>query len=517
MHIMAGGDTLASLLEAKAAQIGDRVYLTYVEDGRTCTYGALNARANQVAHLLRSLGASPGKPVSILVPNSPEFLFAYFGAMKAGAVAGTVNPDLKPPEIAFIVGDSDSSIVVTDAAGAEKIEEVRSDLPRLRHIVRIDGDFEAVLGPLPATAPPVALLDTDPCEILYTSGTTGHPKGALITHRNFLSAAASFASALGFDEGLRILCFLPLFHTEAQFVSVINALRVGGTVVLARKFSARRFWSWIADHRVTVVSAVPTVFSIMLDLPRDDARDYSSLRRIVSSAASLPVEVLNAWERRFRVPIVEGYGLTETACYATLNPADRGKPGSVGVPLLCNEVAVIDDPGHFLPPGQPGEIVLRGTNVFPGYWRNEVATAEAFRYGWFHTGDVGYMDDEEYVYIVDRKKDMINRGGQKIYPREVDEVLFAHPHVRNAAAVGVPHPMLGEEVVAFVELRDGTAVPPEDIIAFCRERLADFKVPKEVLFVEAIPKGPSGKNLRRQLREEYLRRQRASEPVAGPS
>jgi len=514
---MLSRDTLPSLLEGKAREQGDRPFVTSLEEGRTYTYAELNARANQAAHLLRSVSASPGKPVSILLPNGMPFLIAYFGAMKAGSIAGTVNPDLKAPEIAYIVGDSESSIVVTDAEGAAKIGEVRGQLPRLQRVVRFDEDLERALNRHPTSTPRVGILPTDPCEILYTSGTTGHPKGALITHANFLAAAECFGSELGFDASLRILCFLPLFHTEAQFVSVINAVRVGGSVVVARKFSSHRFWSWVADERVSVVSAVPTVFSIMLDMPRDESRDYSSLRLMVSSAASLPVEVLRAWQARFRVPIVEGYGLTESACYATLNPKGYGKAGSVGVPLACTQLRVVDDHGHAVPPREAGEIVLRGWNVFPGYWRNPEATRDAFKGGWFHTGDVGYVDEDGYVFIVDRKKDMINRGGQKIYPREVDEVLFAHPHVRNAAAFGAPHPLLGEEVAAFVELRDGTDVPPESIIAFCRERLADYKVPKEVLFIDAIPKGPSGKNLRRKLREEYLRRKGPSGPAAGPS
>ena len=514
---MVGGDTLASLLEAKAREIGDRPYVTNVEDGRTYTYAEINGRANQTAHLLRSLAAVPGKPVSILLPNGPELLFAYFGAMKAGCIAGTVNPDLKPPEIAYILGDSESPIVVTDASGSAKIEDVRAELPRLHRIVRADEDFERQLNRHPTSVPRVGILPTDPCEILYTSGTTGHPKGALITHANFLAAAECFGSELGFDGSLRILCFLPLFHTEAQFVSVINSLRVGGSVILARKFSSHRFWSWIADHRVSVVSAVPTVFSIMLDMPRDESRDYASLRLMISSAASLPVEVLSAWERRFGVPIVEGYGLTESACYATLNPRGRGKPGSVGLPLACSQLRIVSEHGTPVEPGEPGEIVLRGWNIFPGYWKNDPATREAFKGGWFHTGDIGTVGEDGYVVIVDRKKDMINRGGQKIYPREVDEVLFAHPHVRNAAAVGVPHPILGEEIVAFVELRDGTTVSPEDIIAFCRANLADYKVPKEILYVEQIPKGPSGKNLRRKLREDYAALKGTAGSAAGPS
>ncbi len=217
------------------------------------------------------------------------------------------------------------------------------------------------------------------------------------------------------------------------------------------------------------------------------------------------------------MPILEGYGLTESACYSTLNLPERSKAGSVGVPLACNEIRVVDETGRIVRPGDAGEVILRGWNIFPGYWGNEEATREAFKGGWFHTGDIGYVDEDGYLFIVDRKKDMINRGGQKIYPREIDEVLFAHPHVRNASAVGVPHPLLGEEVVAFVERRDGSRVAPEDIVAFCKERLADYKVPKEIHFIDHIPKGPSGKNLRRQLRKEYLTRKEASGPSGGPS
>lgn len=510
---------LGKLLEHRALIDSDKPFLLSIEDGRELSYGSFNSEVNRSANLFADIGVQKGDVVSIMVSNRPEFLFAYYGAMKLGAIAGPVNPDLKSPEIEYILRNSEAKIFIIESSNLHKYRAIESELPELDQVVVVDGDddflhFQKETARMPSSITPQEVESKDIAEIIYTSGTTGHPKGCLLTHGNFLTIARSIVEWHGFDRNLRLLCFLPLFHIEAQVVSLLLSLYCGGSVALARRFSSSRFWHSVAKYKVTVASVVPTIITILLNVERPPGLDFSSFSRVICSAAPLPVNVMQQWEERYKVPIVEGYGLSETTCYATFNPLimNKRKPGSAGLALDCNEIAIMDDGLNILGTNQHGEVVVRGANVFVGYHRNPLATDEAFKGGWFHTGDIGYVDDDGFLFIVDRKKDMINRGGQKIFPREVDEVLYSHPSVKDACALGIPDEKYGEEVVAFIELRDGSSVSQQEIIQFCLESLADYKVPKEILFLHEMPRGPSGKLLRRLLREEYMKIKESGRP-----
>ncbi|HEY9232818.1 MAG TPA: AMP-binding protein, partial [Blastocatellia bacterium] len=347
-----------------------------------------------------------------------------------------------------------------------------------------------------------ALATDDEAVIIYTSGTTGKPKGVLLTHGNLLTNAREIAEWLRLTEDDRSLMIMPLFHVNALMTTGLAALWAGGSVVLAPRFSASRHWQTISRYGVTYFGSVATMLSRLNHTYPEGVPtglDTSRLRFALCGSAPVPVDVLKTYEARFHCPVIEGYGLSESTCRATFNPIDGGRrPGSVGLPI-GNEMNVFDDDDNPLPAFQVGEIVLRGANLLKGYYKNEAATRQAFRSGWFHTGDLGYRDDDGFYYVVDRKSDMIIRGGENIYPREIDEVLYQHPKVKDAATVGVADELYGEEVKSFVVLRDGCQASEAEIITHCRAHLADYKCPKMVAFLDDIPKGPTGKLLKREL------------------
>jgi long-chain acyl-CoA synthetase len=338
--------------------------------------------------------------------------------------------------------------------------------------------------------------------IIYTSGTTGRPKGVLLTHGNLLSNARQIAECLNLTEDDRSLMVMPLFHVNALMTTAMAVLWAGGSIVLAPRFSASRHWETISKYRVTYFGSVATMLS-MLNRTYPDGLpagiDASRFRFALCGSAPVPEEVLNAFEAAFHCPVIEGYGLSESTCRATFNPIDgRRRPGSVGLPI-GNEMRICDDSGCDIGNRQVGEIALRGPNVMKGYYKDEDATREAFRGGWFHTGDLGYRDEDGFYYVVDRKSDMIIRGGENIYPREIDEVLYKHPKVMDAATIGVSDELYGEEVKSFVVLREGELATEGELLEFCKARLADFKCPKSIKFLDDIPKGPTGKLLKREL------------------
>jgi long-chain acyl-CoA synthetase len=496
---------LRELLELRAAAAPDKVFLTSEADGRDFTYREFDAAVDRTARLLRGAGVGKGDRVSLLLPNSAEYVIAYFACFKLGALAGPVNSLLKAEEIAYVVRDSGARLMLFGREFAEKVSGVRREAPRLESAVAFD-DWDA------ATAAHAAgtgddwrdlhLTREDEAIIIYTSGTTGRPKGCLLTHGNLLANARQIAEWLGFTEDDRLLSVMPLFHMNAVSVTTMSALFAGGSTVVSPRFSASRFWRIVSDHGVTSFGSVATMLSMLLATYPDGVPEEFDTRRLrfaMCGSAPVPAEVLRRFEETFGCLVVEGYGLSESTCRSTFNPPDaRRRPGSCGLPI-GNEMRVVDEDERELPDGEAGEIVLRGENVFKGYYGNEEATRRAFRGGWFHTGDVGYRDAEGFFYIVDRKSDMIIRGGENVYPREIDEVLYGHPAVAEAAAFGVPDELYGEEVAAFVVLREGAAATAEEIAEFCRSRLADFKCPKTVRFAASLPKGPTGKVLKREL------------------
>jgi acyl-CoA synthetase (AMP-forming)/AMP-acid ligase II len=494
---------IADLLIDRASNNPDKEFLLSEIDGRRFTYAEFVAAIQRSAALLQSHGIQKGDTVSLLLPNSAEYVIAYFACWYLGAVAGPVNSLLKAKEIAYVMTDSEAKVLLVNSDFLHTIEPIRSDLSTLNSIIVFDNEADATKN-VDASSDPRESSTNDDAEaiIIYTSGTTGKPKGCLLTHGNLLANARQISEWLGFTTTDRLLTIMPLFHMNAVSVTTMSALYSGGSTVVSPKFSASRFWQIISEYQITSFGSVATMLSMLLSTYPDgvpEGLNTEQLRFAMCGSAPVPAEVMKRFEETFNCLVIEGYGLSESTCRSTFNPPDkRRRPGSCGLPI-GNEMRVVDEDDEPVADGSLGEIVLRGDNILKGYYRNPEATAIAFRNGWFHTGDIGYRDADGYYFIVDRKSDMIIRGGENIYPREIDEVLYQHPAVASAAAVGVPDQLYGEEVAAFVVLRDGASVSEEEVIQFCKDRLADFKCPKSVRFVADIPKGPTGKLLKREL------------------
>jgi long-chain acyl-CoA synthetase len=496
---------LRELLEARAAAAPEKVFLFSEADGRRFTYREFDAAVNRTGRLLHDRGVRRGDVVSLLLPNSAEYVIAYFACFKLGAIAGPVNSLLKPEEMAYAVGNSESRFLFFGREFAEKVGHLRREVSTLEAVQEFDDEASVTSG-LDGMDDggwrESDLTRDDEAIIIYTSGTTGKPKGCLLTHGNLLANARQIVEWLGFNEKDRLLTVMPLFHMNAVSVTTVSALYAGGSTVTCGRFSASRFWQTVSDYQATSFGSVATMLSMLLKTYPEGVPEGLStggLRFAMCGSAPVPAEVMRSFEETFDCLVVEGYGLSESTCRSTFNPPDkRRRAGSCGMPI-GNEMRVVDEEDRELPDGEAGEIVMRGENVFKGYFKNDEATARAFRGGWFHTGDVGFRDPEGFFHIIDRKSDMIIRGGENIYPREIDELLYKHPAVAEAAAFGVPDTLYGEDVAAFVVPRAGREISGEEIAAYCREHLADFKCPKTVRVVAALPKGPTGKVLKREL------------------
>jgi long-chain acyl-CoA synthetase len=500
---------IQELLEQRTEEARDAPFLFSEPDGRQFTYAEFNSAVDATARMLSSHDITKGDVVSLLMPNSAEYIIAYFACWKLGALAGPVNSLLKEHEIEFVMNNSEAKAILVHSEFRERIENIRGELPHLKSVIKFDDEAEATrefagsADMLPAI--PLCARDDDAI-IIYTSGTTGKPKGCLLTHGNVIANARQISTWLGFTETDRLLTIMPLFHMNAVSVTTMSALYAGGSTVISPKFSASQFWKIISDYQVTSFGSVATMLSILLSTYPDGVPEglkTDQLRFAMCGSAPVPAEVMNKFEETFNCPVVEGYGLSESTCRSTFNPPDkRRRPGSCGLPI-GNEMKVFDDNDEEVADGELGEIVLRGENILKGYFKSPEATETAFRNGWFHTGDVGYRDQDGFFYIVDRKSDMIIRGGENIYPREIDEVLYQHPAVAAAATIGVRDDLYGEEVAAFVVLKDGMKVVEEELISYCTERVADYKCPKSIRIVAEIPKGPTGKLLKRELAKLY--------------
>jgi long-chain acyl-CoA synthetase len=508
-------NNLRELLEQRAEALTDKPFLFSEVDGRVFTYTEFNSAVNRAAFMLASHEVKKGDVVSLLMPNGAEYIIAYFACWKRGALAGPVNSLLKEHETAFVLKNSEAKTILVHSEFQERVESIRKQLPDLDSVIIFDDEAEATRefreedpenGGQDVRALAPSIRRDDEAIIIYTSGTTGKPKGCLLTHGNVIANARQISRWLGFTENDRLLSVMPLFHMNAVSVTTMAALYAGGSTVISPKFSASRFWKIVSDYQVTSFGSVATMLSMLLsNYPNGVPEGFKTdqLRFAMCGSAPVPAEVLKRFEETFRCLVVEGYGLSESTCRSTFNPPDqRRRPGSCGMPI-GNEMRVVDDDDREVPNGTLGEIVLRGENILKGYYKNPEATAIAFRNGWFHTGDIGYRDAEGFFYIVDRKSDMIIRAGENIYPREIDEVLYQHPAVAAAATIGVPDPLYGEEVAAFIVLKDGANPSEEELIAYCRERLADYKCPMTIRLVPEIPKGPTGKFLKRELAKQF--------------
>jgi long-chain acyl-CoA synthetase len=496
---------LSQLLRERTALWPEKTFLFSEADGRRFTYAEFESAVLRSASLLASSGVGKGDVVSLLLPNSAEYIIAYFACWSLGALAGPVNSLLKAEEIAYVMSNSEAKAILAHPQFLAAIESIRKDLRDLKAVIRFDDEAEATKD-CTDKLDKIQLASNDDAIIIYTSGTTGKPKGCLLTHGNVIANARQISEWLGFTEDDRLLTVMPLFHMNAVSVTTMSALYAGGSTVVSPKFSASHFWQIISDYQITSFGSVATMLSMLLSKYPDGVPQglkTDQLRFAMCGSAPVPAETLKRFEETFNCLVIEGYGLSESTCRSTFNPPDtRRRAGSCGIPI-GNEMRIVDDDGNEVENGQLGEIVLRGENILKGYYKNEEATATAFRNGWFHTGDIGYRDAEGFFYIVDRKSDMIIRGGENIYPREIDEVLYRHPAVAAAATIGVPDSLYGEEVAAFVVLKDEMQCDAEELMSHCREHLADFKCPKSIRIVDEIPKGPTGKLLKRELAKEY--------------
>ena len=500
-------NNLGQLLEQRAIATPEKHFLFSEADGRRFTYPEFNRAVNRAANALAAEGVGKGDAVSLLMPNSAEYIIAYFACWKLGAVAGPVNSLLKAEEIAYVISDSEAKALVVHSDYLPVIQDLRSDLPTLKSVLVFDDEAVATEGFGNELVKPPAEIDRDTeAIIIYTSGTTGRPKGCLLTHGNLLANARQISQWLGFGANDRLLTIMPLFHMNAVSVTTLSALYAAGSTVVSPKFSASRFWQIISEYEITSFGSVATMLSMLLSTYPEGVPEglkTDQLRFAMCGSAPVPAEVLQRFESTFNCLVIEGYGLSESTCRSTFNPPDgRRRPGSCGMPI-GNEMRVVDDDDNEVADGELGEIVLRGENILKGYYKNDEATTTAFRGGWFHTNDIGYRDKDGFFYIVDRKSDMIIRGGENIYPREIDEVLYQHEAVAAAATIGVPDTLYGEEVAAFVVLKEGSEATEEEIKDYCRTRLADFKCPKTIHFVDEIPKGPTGKLLKRELAKQF--------------
>jgi long-chain acyl-CoA synthetase len=493
---------IPQLLRARIAASPDKVFLFSQSDERQYTYKQFGEAVERTASLLAQKGIKKGDAVSLLMPNGVEYIIAYFACWELGALAGPINSLLKAQETAYVISNSDAKALLVNSSFIPTIDSVRQELPQLSNIIVFDREADATQHVTLRDSQPIEIQPEDEAIIIYTSGTTGKPKGCLLTHRNVIANARQISEWLGFGPEDRLLTVMPLFHMNAVSVTTMSALYAGGSSVVSPKFSASRFWQIVSDYQITSFGSVATMLSMLLTTyPEGVPADLKTkqLRFAMCGSAPVPAETIKRFEEMFGCLVVEGYGLSESTCRSTFNPPDqRRRAGSCGLPI-GNEMRVVDDNDNDVPTGCLGEIVLRGENILKGYYKSPEATKNAFRNGWFHTGDIGYRDQDGFYYIVDRKSDMIIRGGENIYPREIDEVLYQHPSVAAAAVVGMPDQLYGEEVAAFVVLREGSEVSEEQLIEFCKGRLADYKCPKTVRLVKDIPKGPTGKLLKREL------------------
>ena len=497
---------VAGYLEKHAAADPNRIAIRF--EGRSITYGQLNRGANRLAATLRASGIAAGDRVALYLPNVPEFAVVYYAAQKLGAIPVTVNAILKTEEVRFLLDDSGAAVVFTMG---ELTRYVAADCAALRLRVVVDDaaipdgwvGLHDLLERGAESFDSVQRAPEDVAALLYSSGTTGFPKGVALTQHNIHSniALPPKSKYSDYRPGDRLAAFLPLFHVYGQNYIMNAAILAGATIVLFPRFVPDVVLRAIGDERITHFFAVPTIYIGLLGMDLS-AYDLSSLRYEMSAAATMPEEISRRWTERFGRRVYEGYGLTECSPFACYNDPEQHRFGSVGRAVDGFELKIFDESDRELARGEQGEIVIRGDGVMQGYWNRPADSKAALRGGWLHTGDVGRMDQDGYVYITDRVKDMINVSGFKVWPAEVEQYLYKMPGVQEVAVYGIPAAPQGEQVAAAVVLRPGATLSADDIIAYCRENIAAYKVPARVDLVAELPKSPSGKILKRVLRQQ---------------
>ncbi|TWH45588.1 AMP-binding protein [Sporomusa sp. KB1] len=513
-------ESLAQLIKYRVLNDGERIFISAPEQGTDLTYGAFYRVAQEFAQQLGQLGLQKGSRIALILDNGVNWVVAFWSILLAGGVVVPLNPRFKPSEISGLLEQAGVQLIIADREGAKALPPQFNENIR-RYQINNEGKEElciitifekCIKNVLQASEPNVA----DEALLLFTSGSTGVPKGVVLTHGNLLAEAGFISQGHQLTATDIVLCILPFFHINGLVITLITPMFTGGQAIVPRKFSASRFWGWVNQYQVTWFSAVPTILSILLSKEVDESVRSASLRFARSASSSLPVAILQEFERRFGVPVIEAYGLSEAGSQVATNllPPGARKAGSVGLPV-GNEIRVVDEQSNLVSTGAVGEVILQGANVTPGYLNNLEANKESFKNGWFYTGDLGYFDEDGYLFLTGRRKELINRAGEKISPREVDEVLYQLTEIEVAAAVGVPDNLFGEEIVAFVQLRPGAQLSTEKILDHCKTCLSDFKIPKNILYLDDFPKGPNGKIQRRKLIELYSRLTAASPAAAG--
>ena len=491
--------------------------------GKDTSYAEFDQSVSMFASALQDLGVGKGDHVAFLLGNTPHFLISLYATMRIGATAIPVNPIYTPDEISYIIHNSDAKAVIALDLLLPLVEQAAGAFPTVEHYVICETVPETPekIAALPAAVrskvraftqliasgrpnqEPVAVDGNETAIILYTSGTTGQPKGAMLTHGNLYSNACDVADYLDFTEDDRVVATLPVFHVFALTVVVNAPLVKGATILLIPRFSPAEVFKVVKEQQATIFAAVPTMYNFLYQYPDADPGDFKSVRTTISGGSSLPVALLHNFEEKFNVRISEGYGLSEASPVTCFNPLDRERiPGSIGTNIINVENKVVDELGNEVPDGEVGELIVRGPNVMKGYYKMPEETESAIRGGWLYTGDMAKRDENGYFYIVDRKKDLVIVGGYNVYPREVEEVLFTHRDIIEAAVIGLPDPDFGEAVHAFVVLKEGVKEDKEALIAYCAARLAKYKVPKQIEFLDELPKNTTGKILRRSLKDQ---------------
>jgi long-chain acyl-CoA synthetase len=472
------------------------------------TYGELcDGACRFSAALAGRLAVQRGDRVALFMPNIPEFVICYFAVQRLGAIAVSLNVMLKRDEVEFVLRDCDAALIVTTA---QLVDRVPPQVASLRGIVVVGESeqhclrYAELMAERPAADSACARVeDDDGAAILYTSGTTGKPKGVLLTHSNLRFNSAAVNRYTHMTAADRLLCFLPLFHCFGQNFIMNGAVNARATLILHERFLPDEVLQSALVNEATMFLAVPAVYARLLTQPGCE-KYLQHVRYYFTAAAAMPAEVARRWRERFGKTIYEGYGLTETSPFASYNHESAYRDGSVGTALAGVEITTLGQNGERLAPGEIGEIAIKGPNVMKGYFNRPEETAEVLRDGWFLTGDIGKIDQDGYVFLVDRAKDMVNISGFKVWPREIEEILSRHDGVIEAAVIGIPDAISGEAVKAFVVLKQSAQVTDQDIINFCRERIAVYKAPRSVEFIDALPRNPSGKVLKRELRLREL-------------
>ncbi len=497
---------LVALADENLHDFGEYPFLIF--ENKTFTNRQLLHHANLLANGLRNLNVQKGDKVIVMLPNCPEVLISYQGILRRGAVIVPLIPLLNEKELMHILGNCEAVAMVTTRDIFQKNEAMLKTIASLKHLILTDEsiprgtiDFRSLISDQPKELNFPSIGEEDLAVILYTAGTTATPKGVMLTHKNLYSNAVNASYAHGTQATDTTLVALPLSHSFG-ITTMNKAYKYGNLHVLMRKFQADEAFKLIEKYKVTDVPGVPAMFITMLNSPDAGRYDLSSMKSCLSGAAPFPVANLMAFEKKFNCTVFEAYGLSEASPAVSTNYYNRPtKPGSIGQPLPEVEVRIVDEQDHDVHRGEVGELLVKGPNVSSGYYKLPEETAKTFRGGWLHTGDMARMDGDGYLYIVERKKDLIIRGGFNIYPRDIEEILYQHPAVKDAVAIGVPEPVMGEEVKVYVVLKEDNTATAEELLHYCQNQLAKYKWPKFIKFVESLPRNPMGKILRKELRK----------------